>query len=103
MVNKYGIYQTSNTSCIFYKEDEDGNQSTFNLVVFPETEPEEKKSVLLFVDNEHINQENFFKKRNITINEIIDTFGGWASDAPMVFEFEAKKSMSKCLRSFDEE
>ena len=35
MGNKYGILQSSSKSCIFYKQDEDGNQSTFNIFVKP--------------------------------------------------------------------
>ena len=38
MVNKYGIYQSTSKSCIFYKEDDDGNQSIFNLFVMPSEE-----------------------------------------------------------------
>ena len=43
MGNKYGIYQSSKTSCIFYKEDDDGKQSTFNL--FVSTDPQIKELV----------------------------------------------------------
>ena len=34
-----------------------------------------------------------------TLKDVIEAFGGWASDAPVVFELEAHKSMSHCLSS----
>ena len=30
-------------------------------------------------------------------NNVIEAFGGWATDAPIVFELEAHRSMGKCL------
>ena len=96
MTNRYGIYQSSNKSCIFYKQDEDGKQSTFNIVVSPE---KDKKNVFAFIDNEHMKQENWSTSDESDIKEVIDAFGGWASDAPIVFELEAKKSMGQCLNS----
>jgi hypothetical protein len=35
--------------------------------------------------------------REMDIKEVIEAFGGWAADAPVVFELEAQKSMSQCL------
>ena len=94
MVNKYGIYQSSSKSCVFYKLDEDGNQSTFNIFVTPDEE--KNKLVSAFIDNEAIKKENWSKKTS-DVNDIIDAFGGWAPDAPILFELEAQKSLSQCL------
>lgn len=94
MAHKYGIYQSSSRSCVFYKEDEDGNQSTFNLFVNPEDE-----KIIAFIDNDNMKKESWIKEEIKDIKEIIDAFGGWASDAPILFEFEAKKSMIRCLSS----
>jgi hypothetical protein len=96
MPQKFGIYQASSKSCVFYKQDEDGNQSTFNIFV---KESEDKKDVFAFIDNEEIKKENWTSKKDAELKELIDAFGGWASDAPIVFELEAQKSMSQCLSS----
>jgi len=100
MAHKYGIYQSTSKSCVFYKEDEDGRQSTFNIFVTPE---KDEKKVFAFIDNEQMQKENWTKKNDTDIKDIIDAFGGWASDAPVVFELEAHKSMSNCLSSMIKE
>ena len=99
MGNKYGIYQSSKTSCIFYKEDDDGKQSTFNLFVSTDSKIKEKKSISAFIDNEHIDKENWFAEKDMPINEAINAFNKWASDAPVLFEMEAHKSLSRCIDS----
>ena len=99
MAHKYGIYQSTSKSCVFYKEDEDGRQSTFNIFVTPE----EEKKVFAFIDNEQMQKENWTKKDDTDIKDIIEAFGGWAADAPVVFELEAHKSMSHCLSSMIKE
>ena len=96
MTNRYGIYQSSNKSCIFYKQDEDGKQSTFNIFVSPE---KDNKNVFAFIDNEHMQKENWSTNEQSDLHEIVKAFGGWASDAPIVFELEAKKSLGQCLNS----
>jgi len=99
MTKKFGIYQSSSKSCIFYKEDEDGNQSTFNIFVTPAEEEPDKEKIIAFIDNEQMKKESWAKTEVTDIKDILDAFGGWASDAPIVFDLEAKKSMSKCLGS----
>ncbi len=94
---RYGIYQNSPKSCVFYKQDEDGNQSTFNIFVKPDKEKRGKISA--FIDNEAMKKENWFKDNVSEIEDIIDAFGGWANDAPLMFELEAQKSMGQCLSS----
>jgi hypothetical protein len=44
-------------------------------------------------------KENWIKTDIKDIKDVIDAFGGWASDAPMMFEMEAQKSMSQCLNT----
>ena len=99
MANKYGIFQESKTSCIFYKEDQDGRQSTFNLFVSPENESENRMKLQAFIDNEQMNEKNWFGRKDISIKEVVDVFGGWASEAPLLFELNAQKSLEKCLKS----
>ncbi|KYK25313.1 hypothetical protein AYK24_05070 [Thermoplasmatales archaeon SG8-52-4] len=99
MGNKYGIYQSSTKSCIFYKQDDDGNQSTFNIFVKSTNDKENKKELFAFIDNEQMKKENWNNSDINNVKDVIDAFGGWASDAPIVFELEAKKSMSQCLSS----
>lgn len=99
MVHKYGIYQSTSNSCIFYKQDDDGNQSTFNLFSTPLGEEKEKKTIFAFIDNEELKKDNWSKTKDLDVEDIIESFGGWASDAPLVFELEAKKSMGRCLSS----
>ena len=96
MPHKYGIFQSSSKSCVFYKEDEDGRQSTFNIFVTPE---EDREKIIAFIDNEQMSKENWSKEKVTDPKDILDAFGGWASDAPIVFELEAHKSLSQCLRS----
>ena len=96
MPQKFGIYQASSKSCVFYKQDEDGNQSTFNIFV---KDSENKKDVIAFIDNEEMKKENWSAEKDADLKELIDAFGGWATDAPLVFELEAQKSMSNCLSS----
>ena len=99
MANKYGIYQSTSKSCTFYKQDEDGNQSTFNIFVTPSKQELDKKEVFAFIDNEQIKKDNWAVTRETGIKNVIEAFGGWAADAPIVFELEAHKSMSHCLGS----
>jgi hypothetical protein len=99
MGNKYGIYQSTSKSCIFYKQDEDGNQSTFNIFITPQKNDREKETIFAFIDNEQMKKENWATPNVSDIKEVIDAFGGWASDAPVVFELEAHKSISQCLNS----
>lgn len=94
--HKYGIYQSSNKSCIFYKQDEDGNQSTFNIFVSPK---KDKKKLHAFIDNEQLKQENWETAEEESLEDVVKAFGGWASDAPIVFDLEARKSMGQCLNS----
>lgn len=96
MQHKYGIYQSTSKSCIFYKEDEDGKQSTFNLFVTTSDE-EYKNKLFAFIDNEQMKKENWTPTRDVDIKQIMKAFGGWAADAPIVFELEAQKSLSECL------
>jgi len=99
MTHKYGIYQSSDISCIFYKQDEDGNQSTFNLFVVPEDEEGKQKTIHSFIDNEQMKTQNWFSTRNLTVEDVMKAFGEWASDAPLVFELNAVKSIGNCLGS----
>ena len=92
---KYGIYQSTSKSCVFYKEDEDGKQSTFNIFVTPQESGKEK--ITAFIDNEQMKLKNWAKTEVKNPKDIIDAFGGWATDAPIVFELEAHKSLSHCL------
>ena len=75
MANKYGIYQSTSKSCTFYKQDEDGNQSTFNIFIAHSKQELDKKEVFAFIDNEQMKKDN------------------------LAFELEAHKSMSHCLVS----
>jgi hypothetical protein len=99
MTNKYGIYQSTSKSCIFYKQDADGNQSTFNIFVAPLKEKEGKNTIFAYIDNEQMKKENWITTKDVDIKEIINAFNGWAEDAPLLFELEAQKSMSECLSS----
>lgn len=99
MANKFGIYQSSSRSCVFYKQDQDGKQSTFNIFVTPKKNEEDVGKVIAFIDNEDIDMNNWSTTEISSIKDVIDAFGGWASDAPVVFELEAHKSMSNCLSS----
>jgi len=99
MAHKYGIYQATSKSCIFYKQDEDGNQSTFNVFVTPSKDEKDKKNLFAFIDNEQMREDNWTSTKDADIRDLIQAFGGWASDAPVVFELEAQNSLSKCLSS----
>ncbi len=99
MDHKYGIIQSTSKSCIFYKQDRDGNQSTFNIFIKPKKELENKDELFAFIDNEQLKMENWSTGGEPTIKEIVEAFGGWATDAPAVFEMEAHNSMSHCLNS----
>jgi hypothetical protein len=98
MTHKYGIYQSSSKSCIFYKQDKDGKQSTFNIFVTP-SEAKNKSRLFAYIDNEQMEKDNWTPQRNVDIKQVMEAFGGWAEDAPIVFELEAQKSMSECLGS----
>ena len=94
---KYGIYQSSPKSCVFYKQDEDGNQSTFNIFVTPDQV--NKESVSAFIDNELMKDENWGKNKVKKVEDIVEAFNQWAKNAPLMFEIEAHKSMGECLHS----
>ena len=97
MAHKYGIYQSSSRSCIFYKEDDDGNQSTFNIFVKPKKEDPQKGEIFAFIDNEQMKVANWSPYDVTNIKDVLHAFSGWATDAPLMFEIEAHKSMSQCL------
>lgn len=99
MAHKYGIYQSTSKSCIFYKQDDEGNQSTFNLFVKTSKDEADKKEVFAFIDNEQMGKKNWEPAKISDLKDVVEAFGGWAADAPVVFELEAHKSMSQCLRS----
>ena len=96
---KYGVFQSTTKSCTFYKEDDDGNQSTFNIFVTSSGVDEFKNKIFAFIDNEQMNKDNWSVFKEPDINQILEAFGGWASDAPLLFEIEAHKSLSNCLSS----
>ncbi len=98
MVYKYGIYQSSGASCIFYKENEDGNQSTFNLFVAPEMDVEGKNTIFALIDNEQIGEDSWFGVKDLTIQDIFRAFDGWASGAPIVFELDAQRNIGTFLK-----
>jgi hypothetical protein len=99
MGHKYGIYQSSNRSCVFYKQDEDGNQSTFNIFVKPKEHEADVEKIIAFIDNDQVKKENWTKTEITDLKDVLEAFGGWATDAPIVFELEAHKSLSHCLHS----
>ena len=99
MTHKYGILQSSVMSCVFYKEDEDGNQSTFNLFVSSSKDINNEKLLSAFIDNEQMGKDNWFANKNLEIDDAIKAFNEWASDAPVVFEMEARNSLSHCMTS----
>lgn len=99
MTNRYGIYQSSSKSCIFYKQDDDGNQSTFNIFITPKIQENDKEKIFAYIDNEQLKEKNWSKSEVSDIKDILEAFGGWASDAPIIFELEAHKSLSQCLSS----
>lgn len=95
MADRFGIYQSSAKSCVFYKQDKDGKQSTFNIFV----SDEDAKKFQAFIDNEEMNEDSWATNDEATVEDLVEAFGKWASDAPMVFGLEAQQSMSKCLQS----
>ncbi len=99
MTYKYGVFQSSSKSCVLYKEDKDGNQSTFNIFVTPKEDEKDTERVIAFIDNEQMKKDNWAKTEVKDLKDILDAFGGWATDAPIVFELEAHKSLSNCLRT----
>jgi len=100
MVFKYGVFQSTSRSCIFYKEDDDGNQSTFNIFVKTAKDENEKNKVFAYIDNEQMNKEDWSIYKELDLHDLFEAFGGWASDAPLLFEIEAHKSLSNCLSTF---
>lgn len=96
-LHKFGIFQSSDVSCVFYKEDHDGRQSTFNLFVLPK---DNEKKIFAYIDNFHIGKKVWHLDKNNSINDTIKAFNEWAVDAPVLFELEAHKSLSHCFRSF---
>ncbi len=98
MKNKYGVFQSTDTSCVFYKQDKDGNQSTFNIFVEPKSEEEHKGTIFAFVDNAQIQRNSWFGTNNLDVKDVINAFREWASDAPFLFGLDAQKSIDQCLK-----
>ena len=96
--NKYGVFQSTATSCVFYKQDKDGNQSTFNIFVEPREEENQKGTIFAFVDNEQIQKNSWFGTNDLDLQDVIKVFREWASDAPFLFGLDAQKSMDQCLK-----
>ena len=93
---KFGIFQSSEVSCIFYKEDQDGNQSTFNLFILPDIK---QNKLFTYIDNIKLDKKVWHSDNN-NIEDIIKSFNEWSSEAPVLFELEAQKSLSNCLNNF---
>jgi len=96
--NKYGVFQSTATSCVFYKQDKEGNQSTFNIFVESMDEEDQKGSIFAFADNEQIKQNSWFGTNDPDVQDVIKAFREWASDAPFLFGLDAQKSMDQCLK-----
>jgi len=74
MGNKYGIYQSTSKSCVFYKQDDDGNQSTFNIFVAPSKEATDKKEVFAFIDNEQMKKDNWSVSKEAGVKDVVEAF-----------------------------
>lgn len=94
---RYGIYQATKASCVLYKEDRDGNQSTFT-VLNTHTESEGKQGILVFIDNELAQHDNVFLPDIKSTKDLLEAFNYWAQDAPVVFEMEAQSCLSRCVQ-----
>ena len=94
--NKFGIFQSSESSCVFYKEDEDGNQSTYNIFILPK---ENENKIFAFIDNCQMGEKIWYSYTKNSMNDAIRAFNDWAVDAPVLFEIEAQKSLSHCFKS----
>ena len=97
MKNKYGVFQSTATSCVFYKQDKDGNQSTFNIFVEPKKGEDQKEKIFAFIDNEQVQKNSWFGTNDLDVHAINEAFQQWASDAPFLFGLDAQKSINKCL------
>ncbi len=97
MQHKYGVVQSTNCSCVFYKQDEDGKQSTFNIFVHADTQLKDKHQVFAFIDNEQFGTQNWAGLEDMTIDKIMGAFRLWADDAPFMFEMEAQEHLGRCL------
>jgi len=86
--NKFGIFQSSELSCVFYKEDENGNQSTYNIFIFPK---ENENKIFAFIDNCQMGEKLWQSDNKNSMNDAIRVFNEWAVDAPVLFEIEAHK------------
>jgi hypothetical protein len=95
--NKYGVFQSTATSCVFYKQDKDGNQSTFNIFVEPKEQEDQKNSIFAFIDNAQIQKNSWFGTNDLDVDTVIEEFRKWASDAPFLFGLDAQKSINQCL------
>ena len=96
--NKYGVFQSTETSCVLYKQDKDGNQSTFNIFVEPKSEEGQKGTIFAFIDNAQIQKNSWFGTNDLDVKDIITAFREWASDAPFLFGLDAQKSINQCLK-----
>ena len=96
---KFGCYQSSGTAVLLYKIDEEGHQSTFNAFVSPETDGQEKKEIIVIVDNDQIKKETFWGTQGLTVGDAFNEYGKWASDAPYDFDLQAKRDLGNLLRS----
>lgn len=94
--NKFGIFQSSELSCVFYKEDENGNQSTYNIFILPK---ENENKIFAFIDNCQMGEKLWYSDNKNSMNDAIRAFNEWAVDAPVLFEIEAHKSLSHCFKS----
>ncbi len=100
-MHRYGIYQATQASCILYKEDKDGKQSTFT-VLNKKKDTDRERDLLLFIDNEMAEKENIFHEGISSTMDLLQAFNDWAQDAPVVFEMEAQTCLSRCLQQKNE-
>jgi len=81
-MNKYNVFHKSGASCVFSKTYNDGYQSLFSLTVAPITDGENKKTTILFIDDEKKNKTGWRRTKNLNLDVVLNEFSRWGPDAP---------------------
>jgi len=106
MSYKYGIFHSSETACILYKRDTEGdNQSIFDLNILPQKDGEMKR-IHLFIDNDQVIRIGgsclipfIPMARELTTGDVYDEFGKWYDGTDLDFDLKARNSIRHLLKS----
>ena len=96
---EYEVYYASGSACVFKKTYDDGTNSVFTVMVSPMTDGRNKKTTIVFIDDQKVNQQGWFNTKNLNLDKVIEEFNKWGPDAPGDYRRIIGDHMGRNLRA----